>query len=180
MGLYVNFRADMIAKGIDPQTASRMAAHWANRYAGALPKEAMSDAATKVSNMLLFSRSFTLGNMGVLKDMLTGLPKDVLAQIERDAGFKAGSIEAGDRSRQGGQEIREGAGAPQGHDRGRARHRRHVRRQLADAERHQRDVQRLDGRQGTARLRDAAEDALSGTAEHPLNCCSRSKFLEDV
>lgn len=95
MGLYTNFRADMMARGIDQQTASRIAAHWANRYAGALPKEAMSDAATKMANMLLFSRSFTLGNMGVLKDMLTGLPKDVLAQIERDAGFKAGSIEAG-------------------------------------------------------------------------------------
>jgi hypothetical protein len=86
MGLYVNLRADAIAKGIDPQTSSRLAAHWANRYAGALPKEAMSDAATKVANMLLFSRSFTLGNLGVMKDMLTGLPKDVLAQIERDMG----------------------------------------------------------------------------------------------
>jgi hypothetical protein len=95
MGLYVNMRADAIAKGIDAQTASRMAAHWANRYAGALPKEAMSDAATKVSNMLMFSRSFTMGNLGVLKDMFTGLPKDVIAQIERDAGFRAGSIEAG-------------------------------------------------------------------------------------
>jgi hypothetical protein len=86
MGLYVNFRADAIAKGIDPQTSSRMAAHFANRYAGALPKEAMSDAATKVANMLMFSRSFTMGNLGVIKDMLTGLPKDVLAQIERDVG----------------------------------------------------------------------------------------------
>jgi hypothetical protein len=63
-----------------------MAAHWANRYAGALPKEAMSDGATKVANMLLFSRSFTLGNLGVLKDMFTGLPKDVISQIERDTG----------------------------------------------------------------------------------------------
>jgi hypothetical protein len=96
-----NFRADMIAKGIDQQTASRIAAHWANRYAGALPKEAMSDAATKVANMLLFSRSFTLGNLGVLKDMLTGLPKDVLAQIERDARVQGGRDRTRRRSRQG-------------------------------------------------------------------------------
>jgi hypothetical protein len=96
MGLYTNFRADAMAKGIDQQTASRMAAHWANRYAGALPKEAMSDAATKVSNMLMFSRSFTIGNLGVLKDVFTGLPKDVIAQIERDAGFGKGSIDAAD------------------------------------------------------------------------------------
>ena len=92
-GLYVNIRGDLIGKGMDRQTASRVAAHYANRYAGALPKEAMSEMATKVSNFALFSRSFTLGNLGVMKDMLTGLPKDVLAQIERDVGFKAGSIE---------------------------------------------------------------------------------------
>lgn len=95
-GLYVNFRDDLIAKGMDRQTSARIAAHWANRYAGALPKEAMSEAATKLSNFLFFSRSFTFGNLGVMKDMLTGLPKDVLAQIERDAGFKAGSIEGAD------------------------------------------------------------------------------------
>lgn len=76
-----------------------MAAHWANRYAGALPKEAMSDGATKVANMLMFSRSFTMGNLGVLKDMFTGLPKDVLAQIERDAGFGKGSIEAAEEAK---------------------------------------------------------------------------------
>jgi len=86
MGLYTNFRDDLLAKGVDRQTAARAAAHWANRYAGALPQEAMSDGARKIANMLLFSRSFTLGNMGVMKDMLTGLPRDVMAQIERDVG----------------------------------------------------------------------------------------------
>jgi hypothetical protein len=109
MGLYTNFRGDMIAKGVDQQTASRVAAHMANRYAGALPKEAMSEAATKFSNFALFSRSFTFGNLGVMKDafghipaavlnpllragglpelgVAGGLPRDVLAQIERDGG----------------------------------------------------------------------------------------------
>ena len=103
MGLYTNFRADAMAKGIDQQTASRMAAHFANRYAGALPKEAMSDGATKIANLLMFSRSFTMGNLGVLKDVFTGLPKDVLAQIERDAGFGKGSIEAAEEA--GGQAV---------------------------------------------------------------------------
>ena len=92
MGLYTNFRDDLLAKDVDRTTAARAAAHWANRYAGALPKEAMSDGAAKVANMLLFSRTFTMGNLGVLKDMLTGLPKDVMAQIEKDAGFGSGSI----------------------------------------------------------------------------------------
>jgi ppGpp synthetase/RelA/SpoT-type nucleotidyltranferase len=92
MGLYKNFLDAGIEKGLDRQTSARVAAHMANRYAGALPKEAMSDGATKIANIALFSRSFTLGNLGVMKDMLTGLPKDVLAQIERDAGFGKGAI----------------------------------------------------------------------------------------
>lgn len=95
MGLYTNFRDDLMAKGVDRQTAARAAAHWANRYAGALPNEAMSDGARKFANVLLFSRSFTLGNLGAMKDMFTGLPKDVLAQISRDAGPDAlGSIKS--------------------------------------------------------------------------------------
>lgn len=85
-GLYVNFRDEAIARGIDRTTASRVAAHWANRFAGALPEEAMSSMARKTANVLMFSRSFTLGNLGVMKDMFTGLPKDVMAQIERDMG----------------------------------------------------------------------------------------------
>jgi hypothetical protein len=85
-GLYANFRDELVAKGVDRQTSVRVAAHFANRFAGSLPQEAMSSGARKVANMLLFSRTFTLGNLGVMKDMLTGLPKDVLAQIERDAG----------------------------------------------------------------------------------------------
>lgn len=101
MGLYTNLRGDLLNKGMDAATAAKIAAHFANRYAGALPKEAMSEAATKAANLMLFSRSFTLGNLGVMKDMLTGLPKDTLAQIERDAGFKAGSVEgAGEEAAQ--------------------------------------------------------------------------------
>jgi hypothetical protein len=86
MGLYTNLRDDLVAKGTDAQSAARVAAHWANRYAGALPQEAMSDAARKFANLALFSRSFTLGNLGVMKDMLNGLPRDVRAQISRDVG----------------------------------------------------------------------------------------------
>lgn len=85
-GIYKNARDTFIKKGLDPQTASRTAAHLANRYAGALPHEAMSEMARKVGNFVLFSRSFTLGNVGALKDIIRGLPMDVQAQIERDAG----------------------------------------------------------------------------------------------
>lgn len=89
MGLYTNIQRDLIAKGTDPGTAGKIAAHFANRYAGALPNEAMSSAVRKAANFVLFSRTFTLGNLGVMKDMITGLPRDVRAQIARDAGEAA-------------------------------------------------------------------------------------------
>lgn len=89
MGLFANIERDLVRKGVDGQTASRLAAHFANRYAGALPNEAMSAGARKLANLTLFSRSFVLGNLGALKDMATGLPGDVQAQIERDAGEAA-------------------------------------------------------------------------------------------
>jgi|GEM_PF-3971682 len=85
-GLYVGLRDNLVSKGADAQTAQRIAAHFANRYAGALPREAMSEGARKLANLTLFSRSFTLGNLGAMKDALTGLPRDVQAQILRDAG----------------------------------------------------------------------------------------------
>ena len=85
-GIYVITRDHLIKKGYDRATAVRMAAHLANRYAGSLPLEAMSTEARKVANLVFFSRSFTFGNLGVIKDMVTGLPKDLQAQIMRDAG----------------------------------------------------------------------------------------------
>lgn len=88
-GVYAHFRDEFISSGMDRQTAVRMAGHEANRLAGSLPVESMSQGARAVANTLLFSRTFTLGNIGIMKDMLTGLPKDVLAQIERDAGPNA-------------------------------------------------------------------------------------------
>ncbi|CAO3353104.1 transglycosylase SLT domain-containing protein [Azospirillum melinis] len=86
MGLYKNVREDLIRRRVDEATASRIAAHFANRYAGALPKEAMGETATRIANLAMFSRTFTIGNLGVMKDMLTGLPSEVRSQIARDAG----------------------------------------------------------------------------------------------
>ena len=86
MGLYVKIRDTGIRNGLDPQTAQREAAHLANRYAGALPMEALSKTASSAANLVLFSRSFTLGNLGAFKDLTTGLPSDVQAQIMRDSG----------------------------------------------------------------------------------------------
>jgi hypothetical protein len=85
-GLYSDFKAKLIRKGLDDTSAGRTAAHLANRYAGALPMESMSENARKLANLMMFSRSFTLGNIGAMKDAMTGLPRDVQAQILRDAG----------------------------------------------------------------------------------------------
>src|SRR6202012_5272764 len=88
MGLYTNLRDQMLRKGYAPDTAQYAAAHFANRYAGALPIEAMSGMARKIANLTLFSRTYTLGNLGAMKDVLTGLPRDVQAQIEQTGGIE--------------------------------------------------------------------------------------------
>jgi hypothetical protein len=49
MGLYVKMRDDLMRKsnkfGINADTAQKIAAHYANRYAGSLPTEGMSKVA---------------------------------------------------------------------------------------------------------------------------------------
>jgi hypothetical protein len=86
MGLYTTIRDKLIRQGYDELTSQRIAAHFANRYAGVLPMEAMSKLSRQTANVALFSRSFTLGNIGAMKDAVMGLPKDLQAQILRDAG----------------------------------------------------------------------------------------------
>lgn len=85
-GLYSQLKDEMLRKGLSEDAAGKLAAHWANRFAGALPNEAMSTEARKVANLVLFSRSFTLGNLGAIKDIVTGMPKDVQAQILKSSG----------------------------------------------------------------------------------------------
>ena len=99
MGLAINFERKAIQDGLDPQSATRLAAHMANRFAGALPNEAMSANARKLANFIFFSRTFTFGNLGVMKDMMTGLPRDVQAQIGRDAGEVARFAAKGEAQR---------------------------------------------------------------------------------
>ena len=86
VAIYRDMRDKYVAGGFDSKTASIMAAHLANRYAGAMPKEALSNAANKAANLAMFSRSFTLGNLGVMKDMLNGMPAYVRVQVEQHAG----------------------------------------------------------------------------------------------
>ena len=85
-GIYLTSRKQFMAKGLDSRVAAITAAHIANRYAGALPQESISNIGRKIANLAMFSRSFTLGNLGVMKDTINGLPQDVRAQILRDGG----------------------------------------------------------------------------------------------
>lgn len=86
MGLYTNIRDSAIKDGMEPRAAQSYGAHIANRFAGALPMESMGNMARKMANIAMFSRSFTIGNLGVMKDMIKGLPSDVIAQLNRDVG----------------------------------------------------------------------------------------------
>ena len=92
-GIYNDMRTKFIGKGFDPKSAGIMAAHLANRYAGALPPEQLSKAANMAANVEMFSRSFTLGNLAVMKDMLNGAPSHVRAALE-EAGGDAGADKA--------------------------------------------------------------------------------------
>lgn len=83
-GIYTTIRDKYMDAGYSRDAAAYAAAHIANRYAGVLPKEAMGDLAGKVANVMMFSRSFTLGNLGIMKDMGVGLPMDVRSQMKRD------------------------------------------------------------------------------------------------
>lgn len=88
-GLALKYERDQIARGSDPQSALRTAVTIANVYAGSLPREAMSDAARKIANMILFSRSYRFGTVAAIKGAFTGLPRDIQAQVARDQGVDA-------------------------------------------------------------------------------------------
>lgn len=100
IGLYAHIKEQQIAKltkaGLAPDAANaaaiKIAGHWANRYAGALPNEAMSAATRKWANLSLFSRSFTLGNLAIYKDAVRGLPADIRSQLQVQFGSDVASV----------------------------------------------------------------------------------------
>lgn len=81
VGMAVQLRNHFMDSGVDQYTATRIATFFANRYAGAVPQEAMSQGAHALLNTMLFSKSFTMTNLGAMKDPVMGLPGDVRAQI---------------------------------------------------------------------------------------------------
>lgn len=79
--------------GIPDEALNVLASHEANRFGGSLPAEAMSAFTRGFTNAILFSRQFTLGNLGVLKDAVKGPPEYVMGRV-RDLLGKEGDNEA--------------------------------------------------------------------------------------
>ena len=102
-GLWKGMSDHWRKEGFPQSTADRMAAYWANLYAGSVPVEAMSRLSRGLLNGALFSRSFHATNIEALKAALIGLPSDLRAQILRDApafpGARPGTMRAKARSR---------------------------------------------------------------------------------
>ena len=80
-GIFQHAHEAALKKGMDENAASTYAAHVANRYAGAVGKENMSAIARKMANVVLFSRSFNMGNIGAVKDVFYGMPAGLRAQL---------------------------------------------------------------------------------------------------
>lgn len=89
VGVAIGLERRLMAQGLDPRSATAIAAHFSNRYAGSLPREAMSQEVEELANTILFSRSYRLGGLGMIKDAIKGLPKDVQAVILRQSGAPA-------------------------------------------------------------------------------------------
>jgi hypothetical protein len=85
-GIFARFEREFLRDGQPPESAATQAAHFANRAAGALPQEAMAEWVHKAANILLFSRSYRLGNLGMVKDAILGLPRDMQATLLRTLG----------------------------------------------------------------------------------------------
>jgi hypothetical protein len=84
-GIYADAKQHYMAKGMREPAAGALAAHFANRYAGVVAQENQGELARKAMNILLFSRSFNITNVGVWHDMLFGLPAGLKAQLYEKA-----------------------------------------------------------------------------------------------
>ena len=83
-GLAQHFYQKAKKKGLDDDAALIVSSHMANLLTGALPRESMSEGARKVLNAILFSRSYTMSSLGVIKSAVQGLPIDLQRMIESE------------------------------------------------------------------------------------------------
>jgi hypothetical protein len=91
IGIYHDMYQYLSAKGMSDKSAGPLAAHFANRYAGAVANENMSEMARKTANVMLFSRSFNMGNLGAMKDTVFGMSAGLKARMLEDVDALEGS-----------------------------------------------------------------------------------------
>ena len=104
MYIYNDYHNHMTALGHPPEVAGPIAANLANRYAGAVASENSSAWVRKALNVVLFSRSFNVGNIGAVHDAAFGLPEGLRAKMFADAGpdaAAAGLTAAAGKARMG-------------------------------------------------------------------------------
>lgn len=96
LGMYIYDKAwkDLAKEGMTADAAKVEASHIANRYMGTVPVESMSQGLRTFLNLTLFSRQFNVTNMGIYKDVITGLPNEIRGQIQSLG--KEGDIKIGD------------------------------------------------------------------------------------
>lgn len=81
-GLAQHVKRDLMQKGMSEDGANRVAAQLANRFVGSIAREDMGKGIRTFLNMFLFSRSFTMSNVGLYKDALgEGLPKAIRGKL---------------------------------------------------------------------------------------------------
>jgi GNAT superfamily N-acetyltransferase len=91
LGIYADAKQHFVGKGLSEEAAGTLAAHFANRYGGIVAGENMSEMARKTANVLMFSRSFNMVNLGTIKDVFTGLPTGLKAQLFERVGEAEGA-----------------------------------------------------------------------------------------
>lgn len=87
--VYNDYYNHLIEKGHPPEVAGPIAANLANRYAGAVASENSSEWVRKALNVMLFSRSFNVGNVGAVHDAAYGLPSGLRSKMFVEAGEEA-------------------------------------------------------------------------------------------
>jgi N12 class adenine-specific DNA methylase len=157
-GIYKNALDKFLSKNLPRRAAVIMASHVANRYAGSLPTENMARWLNILTNIVAFSRSFTGGNLGVMKDAVKGPPKHILNAItEATYPFAvvhraAARVEAARRKCERTEAALPGSEAAE-----------RARRKLEDAEQRLATIVERHEQQ-TAALRKSAKSAIRGQA----------------
>ena len=92
MYIFNDYSNYLVSKGHPQAAADAIAAHLANRYGGAVARENQSEMMRKFLNVVLFSRSFNVGNVGAVKDTAFGMPAGLVAKLYHDVGKEAGDL----------------------------------------------------------------------------------------